>query len=98
MDLPSGASSARRKGQEPMHKRSSPQPPSALTVIPLDSLLLDALHVLLRTHLPLVPDWISLAQLTEVLDVGCGLQNWGRDLYHLMIEQAGEALVTDVCI
>jgi SAM-dependent methyltransferase len=67
-------------------------------VVPLDPLLLDALHVLLRTHLPLVPDWISLAQLTEVLDVGCGLQNWGRDLYHLMIEQAGEALVTDVHI
>ena len=81
-----------------MHEHSSPQPSSALEVVPLDPLLLDALHVLLRTHLPLIPDWISLAQLTNVLDVGCGLQNWGRDLYHVMIEQAGEALVTDVRI
>ncbi len=61
-----------------MHEHSSPQPSSALEVVPLDPLLLDALHVLLRTHLPLIPDWISLAQLTNVLDVGCGLQNWGR--------------------
>lgn len=64
----------------------------------LDLQLFEDLHLYLRPHLPLVPPGISLAWLTHVLDVGCGLNAWGRDLFRDMVEQAGSDLLADVQI
>jgi len=64
----------------------------------LDLQLFEALHLHLHTYLPLIPPGISLAWLTSVLDVGCGLHLWGRDLFRVMLEQGGHDLVADVRI
>jgi ubiquinone/menaquinone biosynthesis C-methylase UbiE len=52
---------------------------------------------LLRPWLPLVPQGISLSHLGAVLDVGCGLHQWGKDLFHAM-KQADKESVNEVRI
>jgi hypothetical protein len=32
---------------------------------------------MLRSHLPLLPDGINASRLNKILDVGCGLHQWG---------------------
>src|SRR5947209_5957786 len=64
----------------------------------LDPFLFEALHLIVRETLPLVPPTISLSKLTTVLDVGCGLHYWGKALFHTMVKQAGLDLLADIRI
>src|SRR5581483_2102271 len=41
---------------------------------------------------------VSLARLGTVLDVGCGLHQWGKDLFSAITEQAGKDLAKEVRI
>jgi Methyltransferase domain len=68
------------------------------SIIQIDPRLFDALQVVLQKHLPVIPPGIPLAKLTTVLDAGCGLHQWGKALFRVMIEQAGPDLVSDVLI
>jgi ubiquinone/menaquinone biosynthesis C-methylase UbiE len=60
--------------------------------------LFDAMQMLLQRYFPLVPPGISPAKLTSVLDVGCGMHQWGRMLFRTMVQQAGRDLIDDVRI
>lgn len=53
---------------------------------------------MLRTQLPLLPNGINAGRLNKVLDVGCGLHQWGKDLYHMLVKQVGQELVESVAI
>ena len=54
----------------------------------LDPALCDLLHLFLRAHMPLLPEGIDLTQLTTILDVGCGQQQWGKDLCQVLAHSA----------
>jgi SAM-dependent methyltransferase len=64
----------------------------------VDLHLFEMLHLYVHSSLPLIPPGIALARLTSILDIGCGLHLWGRDLFRAMVEQGGHDLVTDVHI
>ncbi len=68
------------------------------SIAQLDPHLFDPLNRQLQRSLPLVPPEIPLAKLSRVLDVGCGLHQWGKALFRAMLEQAGPELVADVRI
>ncbi len=68
------------------------------SITQIDPRLFDALQVVLQQYLPVIPSGIPLAKLTTVLDAGCGLHQWGKALFRVMIEQAGPDLVSDVRI
>jgi SAM-dependent methyltransferase len=57
----------------------------------LDPALFDLLHMFLRTQMPLLPEGIDPGQLTTILDVGCGQQQWGKDLCRLLAQSANKA-------
>jgi ubiquinone/menaquinone biosynthesis C-methylase UbiE len=60
--------------------------------------LFDAMQRLLQEHLPLVPPALSPAKLTSVLDIGCGMHQWGRMLFQTMLRQVGRDLIDDIRI
>ncbi len=70
--------------------------PSTLVVNP--RLFVDLQIELLRRWLPLAPQGVKLAHLNAVLDVGCGLHQWGKDVFRAMMEQAGRDLIEGVRI
>lgn len=67
-------------------------------MITVDPQVFEVLHLALRKRLPLVPPDVSLAHLQTVLDMGAGLQPWGKALFQLLVEQASRELVDQVRI